>query len=179
MNQEHDIVQRFKNASEWFGAGFYTCKSASREDIEQKLGIKFPQVYLDLVSRLAEQAVPSQDIIRASDDHSESSWPKHLVPFFQDGHGNAYCFDTRASSPDYPIVFLDHELTRDENIARTGETDASFTEWAKRYTRDEIPNEAPRALGKGFGIGCLIAIFVVVLLAAIGIGAIIHWIRQM
>ena len=178
MTEDLDIVHSFKNISEWYGAGFYACNSALRQDAEIKLGIKFPQAYLDLISALEEQGVASQDIIEAFENSGVPSWPKHLVPFFQDGHGNAYCFDTESMSQDYPVVFWDHELTRDENVARPGETDESFSAWVIRYVRDEIPSEEPRALGKGFGVGCLFAVILVLVLACVCVGALIRWIMN-
>jgi hypothetical protein len=75
--------------------------------------------------------------------------PHFLVAFYNDGMGNQVCFDTRrCDGGEYPIVFWDHELEAEENIAasvhpsRTSESAgivaASFPEWLKSL-REKCP----------------------------------------
>jgi hypothetical protein len=174
-----EVILKFKNASDWYGAGFYAFVSCSQAEAEEKLGIVFPRHYLDLMSELKKRGVPLQDILEEHARSDRASWPHHLVPFFQDGGGNYYCFDTKSSSAEYPVVLIDHELSRDENLARMTVTDASFAEWSTRYARDEIPDQNPLATGKFRTIGCLLLITAIVFLAAVGIGTILYWIKRM
>ena len=94
MTGELDIIKYFKSASETWNAGFYAAESCSLDEAQEKLGLQFPQSYLELVAKLKEQGVPAQDIVKACAEPPVPSWPRCLVPFYQDGHGNCYCFDT-------------------------------------------------------------------------------------
>lgn len=170
--QDDEIVQRFKNVSEWWGAGFYAPLSERRDEVERRLGIIFPAHYVNFVERLKGMAVPVQDILEAVPDASQPSWPKYLIPFFQDGQGNCFCFDVRAQSREgeYPIVFRDHELTPDENMVRTATTDVSFAAWAERYASKEISDKAPAGCGRKGVSGCLVVvacILIVLMIAGI------------
>ena len=74
---------------------------------------------------------------------SSSPLPDFLVAFYNDGMGNHVCFDTRrrTESGEHPIVFWDHELEADENLAASeheaenresaGRIAQSFPDWLK------------------------------------------------
>jgi len=179
MDEPIGILQRFGNASQWLGAHFFGFVSCSRSEAERRLGSRLPQAYVDLVGQLQERGIPCRDILEAGAVLAVPSWPSYLVPFFHDGSGNAYCFDTRSSAEgEYPVVFLDHELGRDARLSRLGHTDGSFAEWLTRYACEEIPDTAPVTVGRTFGIGCLIAIVIGIVLAGVGLYTMIGWIRQ-
>jgi hypothetical protein len=76
-------------------------------------------------------------------------------------------------------VFWDHEIGRDENIARLGRTDPDFPTWALRYAREEIPDKPPKALGKVFGIGCALLLCIAIFFLAVGIVTVARWIMRL
>ena len=179
MQDDMEIIHKFKNAQQECGAGFLAIESCSRPEAEEELGIVFPQSYLDLVSKLKDAREPMQDIVTSYREPAYTAWPEWLVPFFQDGHGNCYCFDTRSPPRDgeYPIVFWDHEFSRDENIARAGRTDASFPEWVDRYGKAEVTTVSSPA-NRFVEIGCLVLLILLAILAGLGIVQVIGWFRN-
>lgn len=180
MTDEAEIIQYFKSASEAWNAGFYAAESCSLEEAQEKLGLQFPPSYLELVAKLKEQGVPAQDIVEAYTEPPVPAWPKCLVPFYQDGHGNCYCFDTRSVSEDgeYAIVFWDHEILREENIARMGQTDASFAEWAARYSQ-EMQTEKQALSITALEVGCVVGACLVVFFTVVGIVATARWLAAL
>lgn len=103
---------------------------------EAALSIKFPGSFISFLResrtmqlplcarfyRIGGESLGADDIVDANrQEHEESSSPlsPFLIAFYNDGMGNQVCVDQRRCSPDgeYPIVFWDHELGADENLA--------------------------------------------------------------
>jgi len=66
----------------------------------------------------------SQNIVRENEKLRAPSgpwpgWPRFLVAFQTDSGGNLNCFDSRGATDDgeWPIVFWDHELPAEDNVA--------------------------------------------------------------
>jgi hypothetical protein len=127
---------------------------------EAALKIKFPSSFVSFLRSsiamqvpvcahfywVGEESLGSNNIIIANRREREqlsSPLPDFLVAFYNDGMGNQVCFDTRRHSEqgEYPIVFWDHEISSDENLAHSnhaannhesaGITASSFPQWLK------------------------------------------------
>jgi hypothetical protein len=176
-DQQVEWVELFEQHGQRYTSAFYAPVNVSQAEAEQELGIQLPRSYLAFVEALQASDLPLEDVVEGYHDDAYPSWPEYLVPFFHDGMGNCYAFDTRCRSPEgeYPIVYWDHERTRDENIVRMGETDASFPEWVERCARDEISGRAWQASGSRTAIGCIAAVCLAVFLMVVGAVAVWNW----
>ena len=118
---------------------------------EAALGVKLPQSFVSFMRESRKMKLPpyarfhwAGDIAAANrQEHEEagSPLPHFLITFYNDGMGNQACFDTRHAREDgeYPIVFWDHELGPEENLAVVGKPSShrelaglvasSFSEW--------------------------------------------------
>jgi hypothetical protein len=125
---------------------------------ESVLGIRFPVSFVSFMQESRPMELPlcaefywvgadslgSRHIVAANLREREDVLPHFLVAFYNDGMGNRVCFDTRRSEGgEYPIVYWDHELEAEENLAASGHAAvnfesagvvaASFPEWLKRH----------------------------------------------
>src|SRR5882672_834940 len=130
-------------------------------EAEKTLKLTFPSSFTQFMNTTREVQLPlcarfywvgtvagagPDDIVRANRvEHEEASspLPDFLVAFYNDGMGNQVCFDTRRRTEggEYPIVFWDHELEADENLAASehkaenresaGRIAQSFPDWLK------------------------------------------------
>ncbi len=100
---------------------------------ESQLGCKFPPSYVRFLAEGGAYQLPfwqpywvgpceREDIVEANRREREeaaSPLPEYLVSFHNNSMGDQLCFDAR--SPDeqgeYPVVFWDHEISAEENIA--------------------------------------------------------------
>ncbi len=114
-------------------------------DAETKLGFKFPPSFLIFLEQAGSYQLPfwepywvgpceRRDIVEANlfeRKESSSPLPSYLVSFFNNGIGDQFCFDTRKSdfNGEYPIVFWDHEISSEENLAELEVVDSNFAEW--------------------------------------------------
>lgn len=126
---------------------------------ESDLSISFPASFVSFMREsrpmelppcaefywVGEESLGAGHIVAANRrEHEEagSPLPHFLVAFYNDGMGNQVCFDTRRSEGgEYPIVFWDHELDAEENLAASGRhaetresaglVATSFPEWLK------------------------------------------------
>ncbi len=114
-------------------------------DAETKLKCKFPPSFLTFLENSGSYQLPfwepywvgpceRQDIVEANRferEESSSPLPSYLVSFFNNGMGDQLCFDTRKAdrSGEYPIVFWDHELSQEENLAKLEVVADNFAEW--------------------------------------------------
>jgi len=152
--------------------GFLVPLECSLEDAEKQLGMALPPSYHEFLEKGEPTQIPARDIVSDNRDARIGKdafyCPEFLVAFFYDGMGNHYCFDTRFPGDDreYPIVFWDHEIGPEEQIRELKKTDACFTNWLLRYSQ-QIPVGSPSG-GAWVGIGCLVAIVIVVILVAVG-----------
>lgn len=123
-------------------------------DAERRLGIQFPPGFLAFLAEagaykldywetywVGDESLGEQHIVRANHcEHNEveSPLPPFLVAFHNNGCGDQLCFDTRYPDRkgEYPIVFWDHELSSEENMARPGVVARSFAEWLLEEIRD-------------------------------------------
>jgi hypothetical protein len=95
---------------------------------------------------IGDESLGSSNIVAANwreREKSASPMPSFLVAFYNDGMGNQVCFDTRRrpDGGEYPIVFWDHELGTEENLAFTEQVSespesagiiaSSFPDWLK------------------------------------------------
>jgi hypothetical protein len=147
---EINVGEHFKKLNDSIHASFFMPIACSRAEAEEKLQMQFPRSYLDLVGKVEEVGCASMDIVESYEAERCNYWPEYLVPFYQDGYGNCYCFDRRTRSEDgeYPIVFWDHHLTRDENIVRVAEVDVTFSNGAWRVAC-EPPVAGPCSAWRG------------------------------
>ena len=126
---------------------------------EAALTLKFPASYLSFLREpppmrlplgarfysVGEERLGADNIVEANRREHEEAFaplPRFLEAFYNDGMGNQVCFDTRrVQDGEYPIVFWDHELEADENLAaaerasghpeRAGVIAWSFAQWLK------------------------------------------------
>ena len=93
---------------------------------------------------VGEDSLGASHIVAANRREREAVLPHFLVAFYNDGMGNRVCFDTRRSEGgEYPVVFWDHELESEENLAASvrrsktfesaGIVAASFPEWLMHH----------------------------------------------
>lgn len=171
-----ELPSMFAQAAKSTHAGFYAPVSYSRADAERELNMEFPEAYIELMGQLRDVGQTQQDIVEAYCDPSVPSWPSQLIPFFQDGYGNCYCFDRskKGLGGEHPVVFWDHEHTRDENIVRMGETDESFEAWSYRYAAEEITENGNSILGGILVVGCLFLVIATLVFAIFGVIAFIR-----
>ena len=132
---------------------------------EAALAISFPSSFIAFMRKQREMRLPicarfywvgdeslEHNIIAANQREREEvsvPLPNFLIAFYDDGMGNQVCFDTRRRSAagEYPIVFWDHELTAEENIAASqqvarnresaGIVASSFDGWLEVLTISE------------------------------------------
>jgi hypothetical protein len=125
---------------------------------ESALCISFPASYVSFMREsrpmelplcaefywVGEDSLGSRHIVAANLREREDVLPHFLVAFYNDGMGNRVCFDTRRSEDgEFPVVFWDHELGAEENLAASGHraenfesagvVATSFPEWLKRH----------------------------------------------
>ena len=127
---------------------------------EGVLGIRFPGSFISFMREsrtmelplcaefywIGEESLGTSNIVAANRrerEESVSPLPCYLVAFYNDGMGNQVCFDSRHRSVggEYPIVFWDHELEAEENVAvaervspspnSAGVIASSFPDWLK------------------------------------------------
>jgi hypothetical protein len=127
---------------------------------EAVLGIRFPASFVSFMREsramqlplcaefywIGEEGLGTSNILAANRrerEESSSPLPAFLVAFYNDGMGNQVCFDTRHRSEggEYPIVFWDHELGAEENLAfvervsqsseSAGVIASSFPDWLR------------------------------------------------
>ena len=180
MTEEPNTVERFRNASSWFGAHFLAPLSCSAAEAEQKLGIRFPAAYLELVVDLKSQGIRMGDIVDSMSEHFSLTWPKRLVPFFVDGGSNYYCFDSATNTPEGepPIVFWDHEMNREENLLYPSHYVGTFASWVSRYSKEEVPDKPPRRFAKLRAAGCVVMLCALVFLSVVGAVTVVRWFWQ-
>ena len=111
---------------------------AEIRNAEISLKLKFPDTFIAFMRNSRELNLPlcaqfywvgddslgTVNIVSANfaeRNASGSRAPDFFVAFYNDGMGNQVCFDTRRpnSNGEYPIVFWDHELDADENLAKS------------------------------------------------------------
>ena len=128
---------------------------------ESDLSIRFPASFVSFMREsrpmelppcaefywVGEESLGAGHIVAANRREREEAGaplPHFLVAFYNDGMGNQVCFDTRRSGDgEYPIVFWDHELEAEENLAASvcpsetsesaGIVAASFSAWLKSH----------------------------------------------
>lgn len=114
-------------------------------DAEAQLECKFPPSYLRFLSAAGSYQLPfwepywvgpcqRQGIVEANQrEHRDVPSPlaPFLVSFFNNGMGDQLCFDTRTvdENGEYPIVFWDHELSQEENLADLDIVAHTFADW--------------------------------------------------
>ena len=112
---------------------------------QSALGCSFPPSFLRFLATAGAYQLPywetywvgpceRQDIVVANRwerEEAASPLPLYLVSFHNDGMGNQLCFDTRSADNDgeYPIVFWDHEIPAEENLAKLDVVACNFAEW--------------------------------------------------
>lgn len=118
-------------------------------DTEQKLGIKFPPSFLTYLQEandvqlrywetywVGDESLGWRNIVAANEAErdTDAPLPSYLVAFFNNGCGDQLCFDTRhrSSEGEYPIVFWDHELSVDDNLADLTVMADDFAEWLQQ-----------------------------------------------
>jgi hypothetical protein len=130
---------------------------------ESALKIKFPDSFIAFLQRSRDMQLPictifywvgdedlgADNIVAANfRERAEvsSPIPEPLIAFYNDGMGNQICFDLRIPNKDgeFPIVFWDHELSPEENLA-VSRQDSHHLESA-----GIIAQSFPEWLGKAF-----------------------------
>lgn len=110
------------------------------------LGRALPATFLEFQRLIGGRAVPGLDVLRlaasADDDASlvekNLAWrsPRHglglpatLIAFASDGAGNLFCFDTRDSVEEPPIVLWDPLEDPRDNLADLAPLYRTFIDW--------------------------------------------------
>jgi hypothetical protein len=74
-----------------------------------------------------------QDLVAMThDERVNYGLPSHLTPIMNDGGGNLYCFDSRATGD--AVWLWDHEASPRSGLSRAGD---SFVEWLLRLIEHE------------------------------------------
>ncbi len=128
-------------------------------EAENQLNIKFPPSFLVFLEKAGAYQLPFWETYWVGDEslgyrnivtanHRERNdptveLPDFLITFHDNGCGDNLCFDTRHpnSEGEYPIVFWDHELSRDDNLNNLSPLYPDFTSWLQ----DEIDMAAEMA----------------------------------
>ncbi len=121
---------------------------AQIRDAESRLETRFPPSFLEFLREAGACQLPFWQTYWVGD---ESLGPRHiavaneaerkalrlpcyLVAFHNNGCGDQLCFDTRQRSADgeYPVVFWDHEVSIEENLADLFVVADDFAEWLEQ-----------------------------------------------
>jgi len=131
--------------------------SPSDQDIahaENALGASLPESYklflkqarecpliFDEVFWVGSEGDKYRDIVKINEEEkNDESFQDFLIPFYADGYGNYFCFDTRENkASEYPIVFWDHEIQLDEPSDEDLEVVAdNFAAWFLEEVEEQI-----------------------------------------
>ena len=180
MYSMDEALRRFEKCSATEPFALLVPMTCSLAEAEKALGITFPPSYRDFLSKRTETSIPARDIVEENRASREATGgfclPGFLVAFFHDGMANEYCFDTRTADEagEHPVVFWDHELSTEENLAAIVATDKSFGEWLLRYP-EELPEKARRFGGAVFVAGCLVVLGILAFLVTVGVRSVVKW----
>lgn len=111
-----------------FGSGFLAKRNGEIPGTECSFGP--PESFLAFLKTVPDTLLHSGQNTEAGD----AEWKAYAVPFYQDGCGNAYFFDTRESSPDgeYPILVWKHD-DPDLDPTELHEAADDFPSWLDEY----------------------------------------------
>jgi hypothetical protein len=118
-------------------------------DSEARLDARFPPSFLEFLREagacrlplwqtywVGDEALGPRHIVSANEAqrNSKSPLPCFLVAFHNNGCGDQLCFDTRQRSAEgeYPVVFWDHEVSVEENLADLFVVADDFAEWLEQ-----------------------------------------------
>jgi hypothetical protein len=114
---------------------------------ESELLIKFPPSFLTFLSDAGSYCLSYWETYWVGDDslgwrniikanlsertNATSALPAFLVAFHNNGCGDQLCFDTskKDENGEYPIVFWDHELAAEKNLAELFTVADNFADW--------------------------------------------------
>jgi len=116
---------------------------------EARLEIRFPPSFLEFLQEAGACRLPLwqtywvggeslglRNIVAANEAQRKatSPLPCFLVAFHNNGCGDQLCFDTRQRSADgeYLVVFWDHEVRAEENLADLFVVADDFAEWLEQ-----------------------------------------------
>jgi hypothetical protein len=115
---------------------------------EARLEARFPPSFLEFLREAGACQLPfwqtywvgddlgKRDIVAANyaQRGAKSPLPCFLIAFHNNGCGDQLCFDTRRQSKDgeYPVVFWDHEITLEDNLADLFVVADDFAEWLEQ-----------------------------------------------
>jgi hypothetical protein len=133
--------------------------TAQIREAENALGCGFPPSFVAFLAKGGAFALPYWETYWVGDEtlghrnivkatlaertEAEPALPAFLVAFHNNGCGDQLCFDTRSpdSHGEYPIVFWDHEISAEENLADLARMADNFADWLMEEVQSRLRQE--------------------------------------
>jgi len=127
------------------------------QEAELKLGFRTPPSFRTFLEEagayqlpywetywIGDESLGYRNIIEANmveRGESDSPLPLFLITFHNNGMGDQDCFDTRQceENGEYKIIFWDHEISAQENLADLTVIADDFAEWLFTEVQTQLP----------------------------------------